>query len=87
MTGPPTTQPVQRCVEGEPMMHGDKPYRWCVTHNQLMLTCEQDVFPAPQGGGRPTMTDKYRQRLEHGRENVEVINVINKMAEGGASVH
>lgn len=28
------------CVEGEPMMHGPKPYRWCATHNDLMLVCD-----------------------------------------------
>lgn len=28
------------CVDGEPMMHGPRPYRWCATHNDLMLRCE-----------------------------------------------
>lgn len=30
----------EACVLGEPMMHGIRPYRWCATHNQLMLSCE-----------------------------------------------
>lgn len=32
------------CVLGEPLMHGPEPYRWCATHNRLLLSCES---PAP----------------------------------------
>lgn len=30
----------QGCKVGEPMMHGTQPYRWCATHDRLMLMCE-----------------------------------------------
>lgn len=29
------------CKEStDPLWHGTRPYRWCATHNRLMLTCE-----------------------------------------------
>lgn len=31
------------CKLGEPLMHGQQPYRWCETHDRLMLTCEREA--------------------------------------------
>jgi hypothetical protein len=49
------------CVLGEPLMHGPEPYRWCATHNRLLLTCES--APAGEMGAAiletsPTITTK-----------------------------
>jgi hypothetical protein len=39
------------CAEGEPMMHGDELYRWCSTHQQLMMTCEAAAPPKESSDG------------------------------------
>lgn len=36
---PAASTPTEPCRLGEPLMHGPQTYRWCATHNQLMLTC------------------------------------------------
>lgn len=48
---PDTTQ--ADCKLGEPMMHGPQPYRWCETHNRLMMACEMAQQPADLGAVTP----------------------------------
>lgn len=39
------------CKLGEPLMHGPQPYRWCQTHNRLMIACEQTAPTDPYTRG------------------------------------
>lgn len=47
-----THESLKACVEGEPMMHGPKPYRWCATHDDLMMRCEQRTATRGKDFGR-----------------------------------
>lgn len=42
------------CVEGEPMMHGSRPYRWCETHKRFWFVCQEPEKYTATARAQPT---------------------------------
>jgi hypothetical protein len=65
----------QPCLLGEPMMHGPQPYRWCATHNRLLLSCEASKAVQPETGLNEIGLSLFRQ-LVRGKNSLRILDVF-----------